>query len=453
MMDSGISQENMPILSNTDDQHLERCPLCGLEPICGGLGLVRYDVPVDDPRFGKMFRCPNNPPERDQDWHSKLRQVSNLSSLADKTFDNFVTNANMHTEKQQEILYFARNTARKFAQHMDGWLMLQGTYGCGKTHLAAAVGNYRLAQGDAVLFITVPDLLDHLRAAYGPTSEIGYDETFVQVRNAPLLILDDLGVENPSPWAQEKLFQLLNHRYVNQLPTVITTNVNMDQFDPRIHSRLTDIALVHRIEMDVPDYRNILTRAPEDQLITDLALYQDRTFETFDYVNHVLPDERRNLEMVSQRVYEYAIHPDGWLVLLGMPGAGKTHLAAAAAHVLQHNGHEVVFLTAPDLLDYLRTTFNPDSRVTFSQRFQMIKDVAVLVLDDLNTENATPWAQEKLFQILDYRYIRRLPTIITTRKDIKELDVRLRSRILDDRICYLVGIAVRESYAMRRRRR
>ena len=43
---------------------------------------------------------------------------------------------------------------------------LEGAYGCGKTHLAAAVGNYRLEKGDQVLFITMPDLLDHLRASF-----------------------------------------------------------------------------------------------------------------------------------------------------------------------------------------------------------------------------------------------------------------------------------------------
>jgi DNA replication protein DnaC len=52
------------------------------------------------------------------------------------------------------------------------------------------------------LFVVVPDLLDHLRAAYNPDSEVGYDRLFEQVRNAPVLVLDDLGTQSATAWAQ-----------------------------------------------------------------------------------------------------------------------------------------------------------------------------------------------------------------------------------------------------------
>ena len=77
--------------------------------------------------------------------------------------------------------------------------MLEGPYGCGKTHLAAAIGNQRLAHGDMVLFITTPDLLDHLRSTYGPSSEIGYDEMFDRIRGAHLLISRRSGGRKPQP--------------------------------------------------------------------------------------------------------------------------------------------------------------------------------------------------------------------------------------------------------------
>ena len=56
-----------------------------------------------------------------------------------------------------------------------------------------------------------------------------YDELFEKVCNAPLLILDDLGVQASTPWAKEKLDQLLNHRYIHELPTVITTSIPIDE--------------------------------------------------------------------------------------------------------------------------------------------------------------------------------------------------------------------------------
>ena len=168
----------------------------------------------------------------------------------------------------------ARDVAKAYAQSPEGWLVLEGTYGSGKTHLAAAVANMRLQRDEIVLFITAPDLLDHLRTTYGPTSDVGYDEMFDRLRNVPLLVLDDLGVENPSPWAQEKLFQLLNYRYNLRLPTIITTNTDLDLLDPRIRSRLLDENIIHRVRIAAPDYRTPVQNK-QDQL-SSLSLYARR---------------------------------------------------------------------------------------------------------------------------------------------------------------------------------
>ncbi len=89
-----------------------------------------------------------------------------------------------------------------------------------------------------VLFAVVPDLLDHLRATFDPGSGVAYDERFNAIRSAFLLILDDLGTENTTPWAREKLYQLINHRYNEQLPTIITSNQEYKLIDERILSRL-----------------------------------------------------------------------------------------------------------------------------------------------------------------------------------------------------------------------
>jgi DNA replication protein DnaC len=103
-------------------------------------------------------------------------------------------------------------------------------------------------------------------------------------------------------------------------------------------------------------------------------------------------------------------------------------------------GHPALFVVVPDLLDHLRATFNPQSTVTFSQQFEQVRRAPLLVLDDLGTESATPWAREKLYQIFDYRYNARLPTIITTATPIEELDLRLATRMLDVSRCTIHAI-------------
>jgi DNA replication protein DnaC len=139
----------------------------------------------------------------------------------------------------------AFEAARKFADtpRPSGWLVFIGPYGCGKTHLAAAIANYRASMGYSTLFIFVPDLLDHLRATFNPNSTVRYDKRFEEVRSAPLLILDSLDSQTMTPWVKEKLYQIFNHRYIAELPTVITTAERLEDMDNRLRSRLMDTRL------------------------------------------------------------------------------------------------------------------------------------------------------------------------------------------------------------------
>ncbi|NJM07968.1 ATP-binding protein [Candidatus Gracilibacteria bacterium] len=115
--------------------------------------------------------------------------------------------------------------------------------GGGKTYLAAAIAHAAVAHAIPTLFVVVPDLLDRLRATFRPASAVAYDQLFDQVRSVGLLVLDDLGTEHATPWAREKLYQIVNHRYNHRLATVFTSNVRLEQHDPHIVSRLHDAVL------------------------------------------------------------------------------------------------------------------------------------------------------------------------------------------------------------------
>ncbi len=157
---------------------------------------------------------------------------------------------------RRDNLARAINEARSFAEQPTGWLVLSGAYGCGKTHLAAAIANYQLTAGRPTpMFVVVPDLLDHLRATFSPTSGTSLDRVFEQVKSTSLLILDDLGTESATPWAREKLFQLLNHRYAAKLPTVITTTAQINEIDARLQSRMLDASRCTFFAITAPSFR------------------------------------------------------------------------------------------------------------------------------------------------------------------------------------------------------
>ena len=220
-------------------------------PICKGAGYLRADVPYGHPNFGKPIACQCKEAERIEKRRLFLQEVSHLGELQDKGFENF--NSNVPGNSVSKAYY----TALQYAKEPEGWLVFIGKVGCGKTHLAAAIANRQVARGSLVLFSTVSDLLDHLRATFMPSSTEVYDDLFQKMREAALLVLDDLGAQQSTPWANEKLFQLLNYRYNSRIPTIITMNdTGLQGVEDRIRSRMSDESLVTRITFDDAfDYR------------------------------------------------------------------------------------------------------------------------------------------------------------------------------------------------------
>ncbi|MCU0510684.1 MAG: ATP-binding protein [Anaerolineae bacterium] len=417
-------------------------------PVCKGKGFLLRDVPYGHADFGKLIPCRCTEARIALDRSRALHGLSNLGGLERMTFDTFLPDGLGLPDSVSRSLHRAYEICLDFAQRPRGWLVLLGGYGAGKTHLAAAITNFNIEMGRPAMFVVVPDLLDHLRAAFGPTSESGVDERLDTIRETPLLVLDDLGAHHSTPWAQEKLFQILNHRYNGRLPTVITTNQRLEELDPRIASRLADLDLSQIYEIPAPDFRQGGGGAAVDRgtrNLSSLNLHADQTFDNFNLRRNEDIDAARkeNLQRAFREARSFADHPQGWLVLSGTYGCGKTHLAAAIAnHQLSAGRPTPMFVVVPDLLDHLRATFSPSAGVTLDRVFEQVRTVPLLVLDDLGTESATPWAREKLFQLLNYRYAARLATVITTTTPIDQIDERLRSRMSDTTRCAFVALMV-----------
>lgn len=435
---------NSPTSSNTEqpaaraEADLAGDPEC---PHCGGLGYLRADVPVGDPDFGKIITCTCRQAKVSQQVHRRLFSLSNLDELRHLTFENFEPRGFIGLSSYQaDSIELAFNQAQQYSKSIQGWLLLEGLYGSGKTHLAAAVANFAVGLGVPTLFLTVPDLLDALRFSY-EDPESTFEQRFEEIRNIPLLILDDFGTQNATPWAQEKLFQIVNYRYINRLPLVVTTNLALEEIEGRIRSRLMDPELVTRVEITAPDYRQPLDDSSHPAH-SSLAALEGLTFGNFSdrRGEGLSPQDLQSLEKALRAAVNFAEKPDGWIVFTGPYGCGKTHLAAAIGNYRNEEGKPPIFVTSIELLDHLRATFNPENKLRFDRQFKEFQTCALLILDDLGTEAATPWVKERLYQLFNTRYNAKLPTVITTSKRIDEIDERLRSRMLDLRLCKILGI-------------
>ena len=409
----------------------------GVCPHCRGACYVRRSVPLDHPDFGKAFPCRCVLEEREEERVARLRRFSNLGPLARLTFANLMTRGRSTGPRNQERFAQAAVAAQEFAQEPQGWLLLHGPSGCGKTHLAAAIANAGIEAGKPVFFVVVPDLLDHLRAAYQPDSEVTYDQLFEHVRNAPLVILDDLGLHSATAWAQEKLFQLVNHRYNHRLPTVFTTSMPLEEMDERLSTRLcdTNIARVFLLEESTRCHSGAFGGLA-------LPIIREMTFETFYLGGMGLsPEATESLRNACRTARNYAENPEGWMVLLGHTGCGKTHLAAAIGHHLESKGMAVEFSVVPDLLDNLRSASRRDAQAGhLEDLLETVRTASCLILDDLGVHSATPWAQEKLFQILNYRYNAKLPTVITVGGSLEDLPEAWASRMYDSKVSMIFEI-------------
>jgi DNA replication protein DnaC len=412
-------------------------------PICGGIGYVRRDRPIDDPEFGTLEVCECQLAKKRQASEARLFQISNLNAYENMIFDTFDMHGLDGRKQTNTTLEVAFNTAQNYSHKLNGWLLIMGDFGCGKTHLAAAIANEVVAHNIETLFLTVPDLLDWLRFTYS-SKETTYEERFEEIRNIRFLVLDDLGTQNATPWAREKLFQIINFRYIHQLPTVITTNLEMTQIEDRISSRLQDRKLVIKLQIDASDYRNPLGADEVTPISSITQISSHRTFEKFSIRadENLRKDERKSLEEAFYAAQKFADNPKGWLIFKGGLATGKTHLAAAISHYRAAMGDEPIFTVVPDLLDHLRATFSPTSTVSYDSIFNQVRTAKLLILDDLGTQNATPWAKEKLYQIINYRYESGMPTIITTSEHSKDIDPRILSRMNDKRISRIIPIIV-----------
>lgn len=391
-------------------------------------------MPVGHPDFGEAFPCRRCQQQEPADRVEALHRYSNLGALRRITLENTRPEGPLTDAAGQRMFREALTAAAAFTEKPAGWLVFTGPSGSGKTHLAVAAANRCIAAGFTTYFIVAADLLDHLRATYAPDNPVSYDELFEQVRNVPVLVLDDLTAQATTPWAREKLFQIISHRFNAELPTIITVRGPLERLEEGLRTRLEASNGFSRLYR-LGEHNTRLARRVGD---IPAGMLQRMTLENFDVRGGANANRagRESLLMAWQAAKAFAANPEveSWLLLTGPRGCGKTHLAIAIAGESRRQGRAVFRAFVPDLLDHLRATFNPDSPITYDELFEQVKTASLLILDDLGTESSTSWAEEKLYQIVAYRYDARLPTVITSVYSVAELAEDLPSigsRLMD----------------------
>lgn len=169
-----------------------------------------------------------------QEFSRKVEKIIKNSKMSKRNlnykFDNFETN-----NSNKKVFNNLKNYSEKLVNGIEKkGLILVGNNGVGKTHLACSIANKLIENGIPVIYGTLINLLAELRNSYDTDNDISEMEIIKLYENVALLIIDDLGKEKPSEWGLEELFTIINSRYENNLPVIITTNYNQNSLVERL---------------------------------------------------------------------------------------------------------------------------------------------------------------------------------------------------------------------------
>lgn len=169
-----------------------------------------------------------------QEFANKVDKIIKNSKMSRRNlnykFENFEVNSN-----NKKVYQSLKEYSEKLANSVERkGLILIGDNGVGKTHLACSIANELIKNGIPIIYGTLINLLAELKNTYDVDNNISEMKIIKLYEKVDLLIIDDLGKEKPSEWGLEKLFTIINSRYENNLPVIITTNYDQNSLINRL---------------------------------------------------------------------------------------------------------------------------------------------------------------------------------------------------------------------------
>lgn len=190
--------------------------------------------------------------EKKQRYINRIFNQSNVNaSIKNATVNNYQP----QNQQQENAKKTAIEFVQTFSTEQPKSLILQGSYGTGKSHLAYAIAKAVKRQGYSVVFMHIPMLMERIKATYNKNTKETTDELVDLLSNVDLLVLDDVGVEN-TDHTLNKLFSIVDNRVGTN--NIYTTNfsdkeLNQNMNWQRINSRMKYNARTVRVLGD--DYR------------------------------------------------------------------------------------------------------------------------------------------------------------------------------------------------------
>lgn len=223
------------------DEPIKVCEKCG--------GAIQKDIEI----LGKVRRVPivcsckkSELEKKELEDERKEKQIRLnaifKNSLMDEKFKQCTFAEWDHKKGSKKLFNVTSKYASNFkaAKENNLGLMLHGEPGAGKTHAASCIANELLSQGIPVICVSINKLLERIKETYNSYGKEGEETILKSLSNAELLILDDLGTEQKTEWGLSRIYNIIDSRYRNELPIIVTTNIAISDLEDMYHKRSYD---------------------------------------------------------------------------------------------------------------------------------------------------------------------------------------------------------------------
>lgn len=227
------------------------------EPYCRCEGFKKHAAEMEERKAAESRRLKAE--AQQMVLQEKIKELIGKSGMnarfLRRTFETF-----QRTNENAEAYDTCKNYADHFREMLPdddysvdkNGLIICGNYGVGKTHLAAAMANQIMSTGTGVICMTMIDMLNRIKEEFSKRTDGDEAGVLNIYKKVPLLIIDDMGKEPPTEWAESTIFNIINARYEAMLPIVITTNYRPNELASRLvpkgmHDDRTAPAIVDRL--------------------------------------------------------------------------------------------------------------------------------------------------------------------------------------------------------------
>lgn len=218
-------------------------------PVCGGIGYILkneggYEIAVPCQCLPKRI------------LRDRIRFLNLPLSLVDMQLKDF--SLNVYSQKSKQVAMAACQAIKYYLDNFDqmrtggkGLYLYSAKKGSGKTRMAASIANDLIHNHDiSVKFMTSPAILDEIKNSWG-SKEYTERQVLDMLFTVPVLIIDDFGAEKATDWANDRFYQIINERYVNNRITIFTSNMSLSNL--RYDDRITDRIKEKCLQIDFPE--------------------------------------------------------------------------------------------------------------------------------------------------------------------------------------------------------